>query len=170
MKKPRKAYRQRPVHTNAVSIALNLVRKLSDADVSMQRGAMTTALREFSAGQHCPVHWRSLADTANMAETLAGMGICSGDQADAVVEKAQQALADVQHRHATRGTWTLYAAELDALDWLVVLHARQLAECSYGEFERAFNATRERIAQALAGNAARGAVVIRGDIAAKAVA
>lgn len=162
----KKRCNRRPVavHSNIVQIALNNVRKLSASDVGMQRDIMDRALREFSAGRDCPTHWRSLADTANMAETLSGMGICSGQQADEIIHAGQQALAAVQQRHATRRTWTLYAAELDALDWLLVLHNRQLAECSYGEFERAFNTTRERIAQARKGNAPAGAIVIEGDL------
>jgi hypothetical protein len=66
------------------------------------------------------------------------MGICSGQQAEAVVHNAQAALAAVQQRHAGGGSWTLYPAELDALHWLAALHAKQLAECDYSEFERAW--------------------------------
>jgi hypothetical protein len=163
-KKPRKAYRPQPVHANSLDIALNNVRKLSRADVQMQTGIVSTALRQFSAGQHCEVHWRSLADTANMAETLAGMGICSGLQAEAVIDTAQRALAAVRQRHTERNTWTLYAAELDALQWLAALHARQLAECDYSEFERAFTTTSTRVSEARKGNAPRGAIVIEGDL------
>ncbi len=167
MTKPRKKYRPGPVHANAVAIAINGVRKLSAADVAMQRIIVDKALLDFSAGRECATHWRSLADTANMTETLSAIGICSGQQADEIIGKAQQALAAVQQRHAARGTWTLYPTELDTLQWLATLHARQLSECSYAEFERAFNLTRQRIAQARAGNAPRGAVVVEGDIAAR---
>lgn len=165
--KPRKKYRPRPVHANAVEIAINGARKLSAADVSMQRGIVSLALREFSAGHNCAQHWRSLADTANMAETLKDMGLCSGPQADELVHSAQVALGEVKQRHAARGTWTLYAAELDALGWLDALHSRKLAECSYSEFATAYHRTHERIAQARAGNAPRDAVVVRGDIEAR---
>ena len=163
----KKRCNRRPVavHANSVEIALNKVRKLSAADVQQQRSIMDKALREFSAGRDCPTHWRSLADTANMAETLMGMGICSGLQAATISHTGQQALAAVMQRHAERGTWTLYPTELDTLQWLIVLHGHQLAECSYGEFERAFNDTRERIAQARKGNAPAGACVIEGDLA-----
>lgn len=163
--KPRKAYRPQPVHANALDIALNNVRKLSRADVALQAHVVATSLQQFSAGQHCAHNWRGLADTANVAETLAAMGICSGAEADRLIERAQQALAAVHQRHAARGTWTLYAAELDALTWLAALHHKQLAECDYAEFERAINSTHERIAQARSGNAPRGAIVIEGDIA-----
>ena len=84
----------------------------------------------------------------------------------APVEALQQALHDVHVRHSTRGTWTLYPAELQALDWLVWLHGTvQLPACSYGEFSDALDRTRNRVQQALAGNAPRGALVIDGGIA-----
>lgn len=165
--KPRKRYRAAPVHLNAASMALDRVRKLAIADVQQQRHIVATALREFSAGKHCAHHWRSLADVGNMAETLVTMGICSGQQAEGVVHNAQAALAAVQQRHAGGGSWTLYPAELDALHWLAALHANQLAECDYSEFERAWRQTHQRVAQARAGNAPRGAIVIEGDIAAR---
>jgi hypothetical protein len=167
MKKPRKQYRPKPVHCNIVAIALNKVRKLSAEDVQRQRDIMGTALREFSAGKQCAYHWRSLADAANMAETLAAMGICSGQQADSIINTSQLALATVQGRHTVRGTWTLYPAELESLQWLLVLHLRQLAECDYGEFEKAYQTTSTRVAQARAGNAPAGAIVIVGDVDAR---
>jgi hypothetical protein len=167
MKKPRKKYRPGPVHCNALSIVLNKVRKLSAEDQQRQRDIMTTALQEFAAGRDCAYHWRSLADAANMTETLAGMGICSGLQAETIIHAAQQALAAVQGRHAARGTWTMYATELDTLHWMLRLHTTQLAECDYGEFERAYQTTCNRIAQARAGNAPADAVVIVGDVAAR---
>lgn len=165
--KPRKAYRPHPVHLNAISATLNRVRKLSTSDVNNQRAIVVKALHEFSAGRNCAEHWRGLADTANMAETLAGMGICSGQQASEAVHQAQTALANVRLRHAERGTWTLYASEVEALNWLAALHGKQLRECDYGEFERAFHATHERVAQARAGNAPSGAIVIEGDMTAR---
>lgn len=162
----KKRCNRRPVavHANTMEIARNRASKLNPVEVAMQRGIMDKALREFSAGRDCLTHWRSLADTANMAETLMGMGICSGLQAATIIHTGQQALASVMQRHADRGTWTLYPTELDTLQWLLVLHGHQLAECSYGEFERAFNDTRERIAQARKGNAPAGAIVIEGDL------
>ena len=123
------------------------------------------ALAEFSAGRHCPTHWRSLADTANMAESLAALGIGKGADAQAVITQAKAALAQVDTRHTQRNSWTLYAAELDALQWLLTLHQVQLAQCTYTEFERAFNDTRNRIAQARAGNPPAHAVIVEGEIA-----
>lgn len=163
--RPRKAYRPKPVHTNAHLHAIAGAHKLARADVAQQVHIMRIAVAEFSRGRDCAHHWRSLADTANVAESLAALGICSGSDAQRVIGAAQAALAQVAARHRGRGTWTLHATEIDALQWLVTLHARQLAECDYAELERAMEHTRRRVAQARAGNAPAGAIVVEGEIA-----
>jgi hypothetical protein len=164
-RKPRRKYRPGAVHVNAVQLAIRRAGKLDRADVLGQHRLQQRALTEFAAGQHCAAHWRTLADAANMAETLAGIGIGTGADALTIIADAQHALAAVARRHADRQTWTLYAGELDALRWLIALHGRQLAECSYGEFDTAYVRTANRMAQALAGNAAADAVVVVGDVA-----
>ncbi|MBL8350499.1 MAG: hypothetical protein JNL87_09300 [Burkholderiaceae bacterium] len=149
-----------------MAIAAARARRLSDADVKQQRAIVETALGEFSRGIRCAFHWNSLADVANVAQTLAGMGLGSGREADAVTGAAQGALQAVHQRQAAGGSWTLYATELDALTWLVRLHTTvQLPACSYGEFDEAFRATHRRLRQTLAGNASPGAVLVAGDLA-----
>lgn len=154
----------RRVSANALQIAIKGVSLLSHDDVEGQVALMNQAAAEFSRGQHCERHWLSLADTANMAETMAAMGLGSGPDADRVIEDAQRALGAVHQRHAERGTWTLWADEIEALGWLVRLHTTQLRACSYREFELAFHRTAERLAQARAGNAPAGAIVVVGQL------
>jgi hypothetical protein len=168
--KPRKAYRPQPLHANALQRTLARVHKIAPEDVAGQVSNMTRALREFSAGQHCPDHWRSLADVSNVAESLTAAGICSGPDADRVIHTAQAALAAVHERSRSRGTWTLYPAELDALSWLIALHARQLGDCDHAEFDRAWQVTHQRVSAARAGNAPRGAIIVMGDIPARVAA
>lgn len=165
MSRRARKYHPKPVHSNAVQIALARVKPLTAADVAGQTALVQHALQQFCQGINCDAHWCSLADTANMAETLAGMGLGSGDDATRVIELAQRALADVHQRHNQRGSWTLYADEIDAMHWLVRLHCTaQLPACSYGELGDAMAATRNRMQQALAGNAPRGALVIDGGM------
>lgn len=165
MSRRARKYHPKPVHSNAVQIALARVKPLTAADVAGQTALVQNALQQFCQGINCDAHWCSLADTANLAETLAGMGLGSGDDATRVIELAQRALADVHQRHNQRGSWTLYADEIDALHWLVRLHCTaQLPACSYGELGDAMAATRNRMQQALAGNAPRGALVIDGGM------
>jgi hypothetical protein len=152
------------VAVNSVAIAINGARKLSDEDVQGHISLITRMWREFAQGQATMQHWESLADTSNMAWTLASMGLGSGAEADRVISAANEVLADIHKRHAARGSWTLYADEIDALHWLVRLHGVQLTACSYSEFSRAMAMTIDRIGQARAGNAPRGAIVVVGQM------
>lgn len=160
----------RRVAVNTMEIAASRARKLSRSDIDQQVALVRLAVAEFCRGQHCAQHWRSLADTANMAETLAGMRMGAGDAVDELVGNTQQALHDVFERQASSGIWTLFADEIDALLWLAPLHQAQLEACSYGEFETAYDRTMRRLAQALAGNAAPGTIVVVGDMPAAATA
>lgn len=159
--------RQRPdkrVATNAIELAMRRVAFITQADLAMQRTILTAALDEFRLGTNCPVHWRSLADASNVAETLCAMGHGAGPDVERVISDAQRVLHDVMQRHRTRGTWTLWPDEMDALGWLVDVHIQQMTHCTYGAFCDAMQATERRVAQALAGNAPRGAIVITGDM------
>lgn len=147
---------------NAVEIAINGARRLSDDDVQGRRRLLERARREMACGVQWRLHWGRLADAANMAETFAAMGLGSGPDAERVITAAQRALHDAHVRHAERGSCALYADEIDALDWLVRVHVLQLASCSYSEFAAAYDRTRERISQAMAGNATPGACVVVG--------
>lgn len=139
------------VAVNSVEIAINGARKLSQSDVDGQHQLLTNAAAEFARGVQCAAHWLSLADCANVAETFAAMGLGSGDEADTVIQRAQQALHDVHQRHETRGTWTLYADEIDALHWLVQLHRVQLQRVCQGD-----GADREPAAPGASGQCAGG--------------
>jgi hypothetical protein len=156
--------RERRVVLNTMDLAKRQAALLSAADVQMQATIMRTVLDEYTRGTHCPAHWCSLADAANLAETLAGMGLGSGQDAEHVIEAAQRTLHDVFVRQQQRGSWTLYADEIDALNWLLALHNTQLAGTTYGEFEAACRKTAERVSQARAGNAPAGAIVVVGQI------
>lgn len=157
-----RAHHPRRAATNAVQIAINGARKLSDDDVQGQRRLLERARREMACGVQWRLHWGRLADAANMAETFAAMGLGSGPDAERVITAAQRALHDAHVRHAERGSCALYADEIDALDWLVRLYVVQLGACSQREFEAAYIRTRDRIHQAAVGNAAPGTCVVVG--------
>ena len=65
---------------NSIEIAINGARRLSAADVDGHLLLITRAKDEFSRGIDCQRHWLSLADTANVAETFASMGLGRGDE------------------------------------------------------------------------------------------
>lgn len=149
---------------NPVQTAMRNIRLLSKSDVEIARATMRSALDSLKLGHEPHFNWCSLADSANMAESLCSMGIGAGEQAEKVISDAQQALADLYIRAKDRRTWAMRSVEIDALEWLVSLHMTQLENCSYGEFERAYRRTAERLTQARAGNAPRGARVLVGQV------
>lgn len=159
----------RLVHLNSLQRAITGAAKLLPAEVQRMRTIGTTALEQLMMGRDCAQAWRDLAEIANMAEGLARIGVGSGPEGEQVIEDAQEALAYVQQERQARGTWALHASEREEvrgrLGWLISLHATQLQGCSYTLFERAYQATQVRIAQARAGNAAAGDIVIEGEIA-----
>lgn len=154
--RPRKAYRprQHPL-VNPVHRAMTGVRLLEAVDAQGQVNLARRALAELGRGHDVMQHWRSLA----------ALGIGSGADAQRVITLAQHALASIHGRMQHGATRALYHTEVDALQWLISLHATQLQACSYAEFERAFFNTRQRLQQARAGNAPRDAVVVIGDMA-----
>ena len=161
-RKPRRPGR---INLHSMFAAISRAQKLSAEDVSQQVQIMRGALTDLQTSQQPARAWRSLADAANMAETLEGMGLGSGPQAQQVIQDAQAALAAVWERGNGRGSWAMRFNESDSISWLIALHAVQLGASSYGAFEDALRDTHNRVAQARAGNAPAGAIVITGDIA-----
>lgn len=162
--RPRKPYRPGKVYLNAHQVAMARVHTLQRDDVQRQLAIVEHALTQFGRGIDCGDHWRSLADTANVAEQLMRQGIGAGSEAERVVNVAQRVLADLMQRRRERGTWTMYSAERDALLWLQSLHRTQLESCDFAEYELALDTARNKITQARAGNAPRGAVIVEGEI------
>lgn len=156
---------QRPVYSNAHTIAIKGTGTLDRADVDGMWRLFDRAVNEFSCGKNCPDHWRSLADAMNLAETMAtDFPLASDDESRARIASAQKVLADVFNRYQLRKSWTLHAAELEALRVGVLIHDTQLRHCSHSEFAKAFDRTKERLTQAQAGNTAPGTIVIRGQL------
>ena len=165
----RRHKRQFVADANALQRALVGVSKISAEDVARQVAAMRIAIDGLLAGHNGSDCWRSMADAANVAESLAELGIGGGEEARQVIAEAQEALAWIVQERRERGTWALRADERDEirrrLTWLASVHATQLSHASYSEFERAYQATARRVQQARAGNAAKGSIVIEGVIA-----
>lgn len=164
--RPRKAYRPHQRHlVNPIQRAMTGVRLLERSDAVGQIKLATRALAELKLAVNTGQAWRSLADTANMAESLCTLGIGSGTDARRVIHAAQLALHDIAQRMQQATTKALHHHEIEALEWLIRLHDLQLQSCSYSEFERAFVTTKDRLEQARAGNAPADAVVVVGDMA-----
>ena len=153
-----------PMAEPPIAMVMRQVTWLSAAHLEMQRGILQRSLGEFARGVDCWANWRSLADSSNLAETLCNAGHGGGPDVAHVVEAAKRALHAVLTRHQAGGSWTLYPAELQALQTLLEVHDVQLTHCTYGDFAQAMDATQRRLAQALAGNAPANAIIVVGDL------
>lgn len=153
---------------NIVELAMRRVRKLARSDVDAHRAIARDNLAVLVGSEaNCAerlMHLKSLADMANLSQTLAKMGLGSGALAVGIIERAQAALAAIA-KSGPLDQWRADADQAEAIEWLIALHCEaQLAHASYGEFEDALKQTHQRVQQALAGNAGKADVVVPGEI------
>lgn len=156
---------RRPVYTNAHALAIHNARKLPEADVTGQIALVREHLAILLSGQPAAAEsWKSLADVANMTETLADMRIGSGEEAERVIQEAQDSLAQMWTTAQERGTWALRADERqqieERLDWMVRLHEIQMRAVSIKEYARAFDRLKARVSAARRGQHGRGVTVV----------
>ena len=159
----RKGKRHRPITVCAdpMRMVMNRVRTLTNEERDTLLTAARTAFEEFRFGRGAPRWWRSLADAVNISNELMSSGLAN-DHA-ATFERASDALRAVAERHAERGSWTLNAAELDALDLLVNVNAVQIMNCSLAEFCSAVERVQRRVRGARNGNNVT-AIAVEGDL------
>lgn len=149
--------RQQRIALDPISLAMDQARKLTPTERAQLQAAARAGFEALRTGHGNVEAWQDLADVLNLAEALAERRI-AGNLMD-TVRTAQAALAALIHRvHAGTG-WTLRGPELTALDDGLWLYAVQLNHCSAGEHRRAHAIVRNRISQALAGNAGGRTVV-----------
>lgn len=156
----RKATRRRKVWAlcDPINRAMSLAATLTPAQVAAVMLPYLRAMEALRAGTFSEGHWRELADAANLAQALAELNLCNDH--DAKFQAAQRALQAIAFRHATKGSWTPYGAELVALAEALEIHEIQLSVCSVAEAERALNRVRNLVSQALAGNAGGDVVIV----------
>jgi hypothetical protein len=137
---------------------------LDEADRINVRRILARALESMRTTQGALEGWRSIADAMNVAEALADIGICSDEASRFLIAEAQAVLSGVFQRHQARGSWTLYAPEIQALAEAVERHLLQLEFCSMREYQQAVRTVKNKVSQALAGNAGPGVHVIQGQL------
>ena len=163
---PRK--RQRPIHMrrqprqpridlDPVGLAISRASLLSAAQRAPLLAASMGAFEAFRAGRGSAELWCGLADAMNVAEALAEAKVASDHKG--TFSAAQAALAAVCARQAAGGSWTLFPAEITALDDACFVHQVQLEHCSQGEMADAIALVKRRIAGALAGSPPQGTIV-----------
>ena len=156
-KPPRRRYQPRPVDLDVFGLAATLASKLTPTQRAPLEDAIARSFQALRAGAGTQPDWANLADALNVAETLAELGIAS-DHAETFV-RGQQALAAVHARVAAGRSWTLYPAEITALDDACWLARIQLEHASQGEYRQAIHTVQRRVAGALSGSPPQGALV-----------
>lgn len=135
---------------NPIELAMWGASRITDAERKALTDEATTVFSTLRTGNGSVRAWQLMADVCNLAEAVITVGI--GLNLGPSVEGAQDALRDLMHRvHAGRG-WTLYPAEIKALEEVIDVYDAQLQICSHREFQRAVEMVRRQVAGALAGN------------------
>ena len=149
--KPRHRYVPKRVDPNPVDLAISNTDLLTQHQKDQFIGPLLAGFDAFRTGRATAQHWCDLADAMKVAGELASRQIVS-NHADKF-RAACAALGQVHQRQAAGGSYTLYPAELCALDDAVWLHQLQLQHCGQSEMQHSIAAVTRRARQALAGNA-----------------
>lgn len=148
-KRPRKAYRPRPVTAETMKLAIYRAAKPPAADradvLDMVRQAVKS-LREGVATEH---QWGIVSGAVSLALAIEQQGIVRGMLGHFKV--AEQALQDIYDRATLKGArpWlrtTLYFNELDAIADLLTFHAYQWKQLGRAELIAAANKAQKNTA------------------------
>lgn len=155
--KPRRRYIPKRIDHDPVGLAMIRTALLTDAERQPLVQRMQDAFAAFRGGAGSWDAWAALADAMNVAEALSRRQIASDH--GGTFEAGQRTLHALHQRHAERRSWTLYPAEITALDDACFVHEVQLRHCSAGELADAVATVQRRVAAALQGNASPRAIV-----------
>jgi hypothetical protein len=156
-RKPRKAYRRRPLNNLATLMAMQGACLLSVEDRMGWQDLLHDALTAVRTGVADRAQWASLFDAINLVEELCRMGLAK-DTAD-VVPTAQAAVCAILDRLQATGVRSARAAELQALRDLVSAFADLMAGITHKERFDAEARVAERVRRVLSQKPAAGADV-----------
>ena len=150
-KKPRKAYRPRPVTAHTMTLALHYAAKPAAADRREVLGILSSAIQALREGVATEHQWSIAAGSVTVALAIERQGIVRGLQGHLkAAEESLQAIYDRALRTGG-GRWvrvTLYYQELDALQTFLELHTFQVLQLGRAEFLAAIDAAqKDTIAQ-----------------------
>lgn len=138
-KKPRKAYRPKPVRLNALGYVLESVKPVAEhdtylADLKITNHSAMTELVQGRANQH---HISILVGMSNMIEGLWRLGF--GREYEQVLIDGQAALKTLTDRAARLGRFTPTGPEIVALNAYMDLHDAQMEVTTVKDIERALD-------------------------------
>lgn len=148
-KKPRKAYRPRPVAVNNLELAIHGAAKPHRTDRADVLGKLTEAVQRLLTGVATELDWSVAAGAVSVAMAVERQGIVRGLQGHLV--SADVALQAIYDRCRLPLMWlrpTLTFQEMDAVRLLVELHTFQIEQLGRAEFLAAVDvATKNTLAQ-----------------------
>ena len=147
-KKPRKAYRPRPVTADTMTLAKHFAAKPSEADRNDVMGMLAKAIQALREGVATEHQWAIAAGSVTVALAIERKGIVRGLMGHLVT--AGNALQDIYDRalRVGGGRWirvTLYFNEIEALNDLLWLHKLQLSQLGRAEFIAAIDQAQKRV-------------------------
>jgi malonyl CoA-acyl carrier protein transacylase len=145
-KKPRKAYRPRPVTAHTMTLATHYAAKPSRQDRAEVLGKLQQAVRALCAGVGTEQDWSIAAGAVAVAMAIERQGVVRGLQEH--LHSAEQALQHIYNRCHLPMMWlrpTLSYHEADALRLLQELHAFQVDQLGRAEFLAAIDEATQQI-------------------------
>jgi hypothetical protein len=145
-KKPRKAYRPRPVTAHTMTLATHYAAKPAAADRKEVLDMLSSAIQALREGVATEHQWSIAAGSVTVALAIERQGIVRGLLGH--LKTAEQSLQDIYDRalRTGGGRWvrvTLYYQELDALQTFLDLHAFQVRQLGRAEFLAAIDAAQK---------------------------
>lgn len=161
-KKPRKAYRPKPVALFTLDHAREGVKRLTEEQLQVVRDGVDSAVRKVFAGTAPDLNIRVIADALNMACSFNDVGFRVDP---AILNAGLRAIKTI----CERDTWATRHEEREAILTAVAAHHAQMRSgMTVGDYEKALNLTKRRLAAYQAGNAPAGHITVYGDLAKKA--
>ena len=143
-KKPRKAYRPRPVTADTMALALHYAAKPAAADCAEVLATLAQSVKALREGVATEHQWCTVAGSVTVALAIESRGIVSGLQEHlASAEATLQAIYDRAMRNGRWACVTLYFNELDTLAAFFALHKFQIHQLGRAEFLAAIDAAQK---------------------------
>jgi malonyl CoA-acyl carrier protein transacylase len=143
-KKPRKAYRPRPVTAHTMALATDNAAKPAAADRAEVLAMLSQAVKALREGVATELQWSIVAGSVTVALAIERQGVVRGLLEH--LQSAEQALQAIYDRATSSGRWmraTLYFHELDVLADFLSFHTFQVNQLGRAEFLAAIDAAQK---------------------------
>jgi hypothetical protein len=143
-KKPRKAYRPRPVTVYTMALATDNAAKPAAADRAEVLAMLSQAVAALRQGWATELQWSIVAGSVTVALAIERQGVVRGLLEH--LQSAEQALQTIYDRATASGRWlrvSLWFDEMDVLANFITLHTFQVNQLGRAEFLAAIDAAQK---------------------------